>query len=106
MLFMVIERFKDQDARAVYRRLRDDGRGVPEGLPAAANSHINTSKGRFPGPFYARHRQIPASGAIPGRKLRRRPLALCNSIKMLGRCIRIVKAKVLACRIAEGIGAV
>jgi hypothetical protein len=32
MLFMVIERFKNQDARSVYRRLRDEGRGVPEGL--------------------------------------------------------------------------
>jgi Protein of unknown function (DUF3303) len=32
MLFMVIERFKDRDAKAVYRRLRDQGRGVPEGL--------------------------------------------------------------------------
>ena len=32
MLFMVIERFRDRDARAVYRRLRDQGRGAPEGL--------------------------------------------------------------------------
>jgi hypothetical protein len=32
MLFMVIERFKDRDAKAVYRRLRDQGRGVPDGL--------------------------------------------------------------------------
>jgi hypothetical protein len=32
MLFMVIERFKNRDAKAVYRRLRDQGRGVPEGL--------------------------------------------------------------------------
>jgi hypothetical protein len=32
MLFMVIERFKNRDARAVYRRLRDQGRGVPDGL--------------------------------------------------------------------------
>ena len=32
MLFMAIEHFKNQDARAVYRRLRDEGRGVPEGL--------------------------------------------------------------------------
>jgi hypothetical protein len=29
MLFMVIERFKDRDAKAVYRRLRDQGRGAP-----------------------------------------------------------------------------
>jgi Protein of unknown function (DUF3303) len=32
MQFMVIERFKNQDAKAIYRRLRDDGRGQPEGL--------------------------------------------------------------------------
>ena len=32
MLFMVIERFKNRDARAVYRRFRDQGRGAPEGL--------------------------------------------------------------------------
>ena len=32
MLFMVIERFKDQDAKAVYRRFRDEGRMAPEGL--------------------------------------------------------------------------
>jgi hypothetical protein len=32
MLFMVIEKFRDQNAKAVYRRLRDDGRGFPEGL--------------------------------------------------------------------------
>jgi len=32
MLFMVIERFRDRDARAVYRRLREEGRGFPAGL--------------------------------------------------------------------------
>ena len=32
MLFMVIERFRGRDAKAVYRRLRDQGRGVPAGL--------------------------------------------------------------------------
>ena len=32
MLFMVIERFKDRDARAAYRRVRDEGRMLPEGL--------------------------------------------------------------------------
>ncbi len=32
MLFMVIERFRNRDAKAVYRRFRDQGRGVPEGL--------------------------------------------------------------------------
>ena len=32
MLFMVIERFKDRNAREVYGRFRDQGRGAPEGL--------------------------------------------------------------------------
>jgi hypothetical protein len=32
MLFMVIERFKDQNLHAVYRRFREHGRMTPEGL--------------------------------------------------------------------------
>jgi Domain of unknown function (DUF3303) len=32
MLYMVIERFKNQDAVPVYRRFRDQGRMTPEGL--------------------------------------------------------------------------
>ena len=32
MLFMVIETFRSQDVRPVYRRLRDKGRLMPEGL--------------------------------------------------------------------------
>ena len=32
MLFMVIERFKNRDAKAVYRRFRERGRGAPDGL--------------------------------------------------------------------------
>ena len=32
MLFMVIERFKNRDAKAVYRRFRSEGRLAPEGL--------------------------------------------------------------------------
>ena len=32
MLFMVIERFKNQDAAAIYRRLQKDGRMMPDGL--------------------------------------------------------------------------
>jgi hypothetical protein len=32
MLFMVIERFKNGDAAAVYRRYREQGRMTPEGL--------------------------------------------------------------------------
>jgi hypothetical protein len=32
MLFMVVERFKGRDAKAVYRRFREQGRGAPAGL--------------------------------------------------------------------------
>ncbi|HUJ74667.1 MAG TPA: DUF3303 family protein [bacterium] len=32
MLFMVIEHFKDADPKPIYRRLRDEGRTLPEGL--------------------------------------------------------------------------
>jgi hypothetical protein len=32
MLFMVIERFKDRDPVPIYRRLRESGRALPEGL--------------------------------------------------------------------------
>jgi hypothetical protein len=32
MLFMVIEHFRDQNAPAVYRRFREDGRMPPDGL--------------------------------------------------------------------------
>jgi hypothetical protein len=32
MLFMVIERYRNQDAKAVYRRFRDKGRMMPDGL--------------------------------------------------------------------------
>ncbi|MHA1599650.1 MAG: DUF3303 domain-containing protein, partial [Alphaproteobacteria bacterium] len=32
MLFMVIETFRNQDAKSVYRRLRDRGRLMPDGL--------------------------------------------------------------------------
>jgi len=32
MQFMVVERFRNQDAKAIYRRLRERGRMMPEGL--------------------------------------------------------------------------
>jgi Protein of unknown function (DUF3303) len=32
VLVMAIERFRGRDARAVYRRVRDEGRALPEGL--------------------------------------------------------------------------
>jgi hypothetical protein len=37
MLFMVIERFRDRDALAVYRRFRERGRMTPEGLEYVAS---------------------------------------------------------------------
>ena len=32
MLFMVIETFRNQDAKAVYRRFREQGRLMPDGI--------------------------------------------------------------------------
>ena len=32
MLFMVVERFKDNDMLPIYKRVRDEGRIFPEGL--------------------------------------------------------------------------
>ena len=32
MLFMVIEHFKNRDAKAIYRRAQEQGRMLPEGL--------------------------------------------------------------------------
>jgi len=32
MLFMVIERFKNNDMLPIYKRVRDDGRLLPDGL--------------------------------------------------------------------------
>jgi hypothetical protein len=37
MQFMVIERFNNQDGKAVYRRLREKGRMMPEGLRFVAS---------------------------------------------------------------------
>jgi hypothetical protein len=37
MLFMVIENFHNQDAKSVYRRFRDQGRMMPDGLEFVAS---------------------------------------------------------------------
>lgn len=37
MQFMVIETFRNQDAKAVYRRFRDQGRMAPDGLTYVAS---------------------------------------------------------------------
>src|SRR6266446_9124888 len=42
MLFMVIERFKNRDAKAVYRRFREKGRMAPDGL-AYVESWVETN---------------------------------------------------------------
>ena len=45
MLFMVIENFRDQDAKAVYRRFRDLGRLTPDGL-TFVSSWVEANLGR------------------------------------------------------------
>ena len=45
MLFMVIERFRNGDAAAVYRRFRERGRMMPEGL-RYVESWVETGFGR------------------------------------------------------------
>jgi hypothetical protein len=45
MLFMVIEKFRDQNVKAVYRHFRDKGRLMPEGL-AFVNSWVTADVGR------------------------------------------------------------
>ena len=45
MLFMVVERFRHQDAKAVYRHFREKGRMMPEGL-AFVGSWVTADVGR------------------------------------------------------------
>ena len=45
MLFMVIETFRNQDGKAIYRRLRDRGRQMPEGR-AVVGSWVQADMGR------------------------------------------------------------
>jgi hypothetical protein len=45
MQFMVIETFRNQDAKAVYRRFRDKGRMVPDGVTFVA-SWVSADLGR------------------------------------------------------------
>jgi len=42
MLYMVAERFKNRDAKAVYRRFREKGRMAPDGL-TYVESWVETS---------------------------------------------------------------
>jgi hypothetical protein len=45
MLFMVIEKFRNQNADAVYRRLREKGRMMPDGV-TFINSWVTADLGR------------------------------------------------------------
>jgi hypothetical protein len=45
MLFMVIETFRNQDGKAIYRRLRDRGRQMPDEL-AFVGSWVQADMGR------------------------------------------------------------
>ena len=45
MLFMVVEKFKNQDGKAVYRKLRDKGRALPDGLKFVS-SYVTADLGR------------------------------------------------------------
>ena len=45
MLFMVIEKFRDQNTEAIYRRLREKGRMMPDGL-VFINSWVAADLGR------------------------------------------------------------
>ena len=45
MLFMVVETFRNQDGKAIYRRLRDRGRQVPDGL-SFVGSWVQADMGR------------------------------------------------------------
>jgi uncharacterized protein DUF3303 len=45
MLFMVIEEFRNQDAKSVYRRFQSKGRMMPDGL-AFVNSWVAADLGR------------------------------------------------------------
>ena len=45
MLFMVVEKFKNQDGKAVYRKLRDSGRTLPDGLKFIS-SHVSADLSR------------------------------------------------------------
>ena len=45
MLFMVIEEFRDQDAKSVYRRFREKGRMMPDGL-TFVSSWVSADLGR------------------------------------------------------------
>ena len=45
MMFMVVETFRDHDAKSIYRRLRDKGRMMPDGL-SVVNSWVAADLGR------------------------------------------------------------
>src|SRR5260370_26032962 len=73
MLFMVIETFRNQDAKAVYRRFRDKGRQMPDGL-----SFVGSWGAADPGPCF---QGIGCDDLTPPQKWsaeRSRPLTFVN----------------------------
>ncbi len=48
-MYMIVERFKNSDAIAVYRRFRDHARMTPEGL-SYVSSWVDVSQRLGPGP--------------------------------------------------------
>ena len=73
MLFMVIETFKDNDMRPVYRHLQTHGRGLPEGLRQLHRYRV-AARLPFGMPLHA---QIEARCLGVGKRLRRFLLDNC-----------------------------
>src|SRR5215471_14898877 len=74
MLFMVIEEFRNQDAKSVYRRFRQKGRLLPEGLEFV-NSWVAADFGSlFPIDGMQRHHSASAvgRGVVRSHRLRNR----------------------------------
>jgi len=66
MLFMVIERFKNRDARAVYRRFQEKGRMAPAGLQYVG-SWIEANFDRCFSSWNATTRGCSSSGSSSGK---------------------------------------
>ena len=66
MLFMVIERFKERAAKAVYRRFRAEGRGAPAGLPLCRQLDRGQFRALLPADGMRRRAPDAAMGALWG----------------------------------------
>ena len=67
MLFMVIERFKNRDGAAVYRRARERGRMLPEGLSYLSSAGLNRILIGVSNSWSARTRSCSRCGPHSGR---------------------------------------